>query len=237
MKTEMNPVLLKIAEVEDDSEKVLKAIDKELTRTKFACFGKVKIHSKSKEQKSLENLQMEKLLVNNNPPENHIEIIQSIDQEMATTLKEIERNKLEKDMRQLENLKENKGRAAAVFSLKDKILGKKKVSQDQVVLTDPVTGKDVYTPAEIKRVSLDYLVNILKTEEPSEKYAEEVARRKEVHYERMEEIVPDDLEELPEETFWKTLVKLEQRPGSKYEFITKAGSSLKFALLNLFKII
>ena len=113
----------------------------------------------------------------------------------------------------------SKGGEACVFSLKEQILGKKQADQDQVVLTDPVTGKDVYSPEEIKCVSLDYLVSILKTNVPNEKYAEMVAWRKEVHYERMKEIIPNDQEDLPEETFWKTLEKLRQRPGNKYEVI------------------
>ena len=45
------------------------------------------------------------------------------------------------------------------------------------------------------------------------------------------------MEELPEESFHKVLESLMKKPGNKYEFITKSGSSLKFALLNLFKII
>ena len=126
-------------------------------------------------------------------------------------------------MRQLEALRESKGRSAAVFSLKEKILGNKKGSQDQVVLTDPVTGKEVISPEEIKHVYLDYLMGILKTKEPIEKYSELVHRKKELHFERMEERIPDDLEELPEETFWKIVFKLEQKPGCKYHFITKAG--------------
>ena len=46
----------------------------------------------------------------------------AIDEEMAETLKKIEMEKLEKDIRQLEVLKENKGRSAAVFSLGIKFL-------------------------------------------------------------------------------------------------------------------
>ena len=171
------------------------------------------------------------------PPDNSEEVLQSIDNEMAETLKIIEKKKLEKDIRHLEVLNINKGRSAAVFSLKDKILGNKKLNQDQVVLTDPETGLDVHSPEEIKRVSLEYLMKILKTKEPVEKYAELVAWKKEVHFERMKEEIPDDLDELPEETFWKILRKLGQRSGNKYKFITNAGYSLQLALLNLFKII
>ena len=53
----------------------------------------------------------------------------------------------------------------------------------------------------------------------------------------MKEEIPDDIEELPDEIFWKIFRKLGQRPGNKYNFITKAGYGLQLALLNLFKII
>ena len=119
-------MLLKAAEMEEDSEKVFKTIEKELTRTKFACFGKVKVCSKDKTQKALENLQVRKHLISADPQENSKEMMDAIDEEMAEKLKVIEKKKLEKDIRQLEALNENKGRSAAVFSLKDKILGNKK---------------------------------------------------------------------------------------------------------------
>ena len=140
-------------------------------------------------------------------------------------------------MKELENIKQNKGKAAAVFSLKDKVIGKKKTPQEQVMIIDPETGKEVYTPKDIKRVSLNFVVDLLKTKKPKDKYTELVAKRKELHYERMLEVIPDDLEELPEESFHKIYESLTKKPGKKYEFITKSGSSLKAALLNLFKII
>ena len=93
---------------------------------------------------------------------------------MSAALKDIEKNKFTKDLKQLEFMKYNKGKAAAVFSLKDKVIGKKKSPQEPVVIVDPDTGNEVYSPEEIKRVSLKFVVNLLKTKEPKEKYAEMV---------------------------------------------------------------
>ena len=87
--------------------------------------------------------------------------------------------------------------SAAVFALKDKIFGKKKCPQEQVVITDPSTGKLVYTPTEIRRVSLDFLMNLLKTQEPEGKYEDIVMNKKELHYQRTLEIIPNNLDELP----------------------------------------
>ena len=60
-KTDMNQVLLKLAERDDvDPETLLAKIEKELTSVKFAAFGKVKVSSKSKNAIKLEKLQSEK---------------------------------------------------------------------------------------------------------------------------------------------------------------------------------
>ena len=109
MKTEYNEALLRAAVMEEDSEEVLKSINKELTKIKFACFGKVKIYSKNKKQKQLEKLQMKRNHLNNNTDEDHEYKVESIDKEMAETLKEIEKEKLEKDLRHLETLTGSKG--------------------------------------------------------------------------------------------------------------------------------
>ena len=53
----------------------------------------------------------------------------------------------------------------------------------------------------------------------------------------MEELIPNDIEELPVESFYKTLETIKKKPGNKYDFIVKSGESLKAALLNLFQLI
>ena len=123
--------------------------------------------------------------------------IEQINKEIASTLKRIEGSKFKRDINELQKLKETKGKSAAVFSLKDKILGKKKIQPEQVVLTDPVTGNDVYSPEEIKRVTIDYLMGILKTKVPKGKYVGIVNKKEELHFERMQETVDNDLNEFP----------------------------------------
>ena len=56
-----------------------------------------------------------------------------------------------------------KGKAAAAFSLKDKVLGKSKTKHEAVVIVDPDSGVDFYEPNEIKHVSLECCVNLLKS--------------------------------------------------------------------------
>ena len=139
-------------------------------------------------------------------------------------------------MKSLESLAA-KGKSAADFGLKDMVLGKRKTPQDQVVLKDPKTGKEVSTPDEIKRVSLEYCVDLLTAKEPPEKFADHINGLKHIHEERMKEKIDDDIDELPIDTFMKVFSELSKKPGLKYKFITKAGKSLHKAVLNLFQIV
>ena len=173
----------------EDPVTILRVIDKEVTKVKFANFGKVKISTQNKDQKALESLQREKLKISKENPVNKSILLESVDRQMAAVLKDIEQNKFATDIKQLEFLKHNKGKAAAVFSLKDKVIGKKKAAQEQVVIVDPESGNEVYSPEDIKRVSLNFVVNLLKTKEPKDEYADMVATRRQLHYERMSEAI------------------------------------------------
>ena len=104
-------------------------------------------------------------------------------------------------------------------------------------MKDPKTGKEVSTPDEIKRVSLDYCVDLLTPKPPPDKFADHVNRLKQLHFERMNETVEDDLDDFPIDTFLKVFDQLSKKSGLKYKFITKAGRSFHEALVNLFRIV
>ena len=70
-------------------------------------------------------------------------------------MKDFQKDKNEKDVKYLEEMEHSKGNNAAVFALKEKVLGKKKTGQEQVIIIDPATGKEVHKPDEIKKVSLN----------------------------------------------------------------------------------
>ena len=194
-----------------------------MKRIKFSCFGKIKITSKDKNIRKLEELQKEKHDVIATGTSDNTRELKSIDSKMAKLLKDIESEKYERDMKHLVNIKETKGKSASVFALKDKILGKKKSPLEPIVLLDPETGGEVNTPAEIKRVSLKYCVNLLKKKRPKSKFSDILKAKKERHFERMSEIIEDDLEELPFEVFQKTFENMSKKHGSKYKFIINDG--------------
>ena len=150
-KTENNSKFNKASEYDgDDAEKVMKMIETEVTKVKFASFGKIKVYSKDRNLKKLEELQQEKMKTVNQDDNRAME---HLDSEIAVVLKKIERDKFEKDINYLERIKETKGRSTAEFGLRNKVLGRKQATPEQVVLIDPATGVEVNTPAEIKRVS------------------------------------------------------------------------------------
>ena len=91
-----------------------------------------------------------------------------------------------------------------MFSLKERVLGQKKSPLEPVIIKDPETGAEVNTPSEIKRVSLKYCVNLLKKKHPKTRFSDILRIKRETHFERMSEVIEDDVEELPFEVFQKT---------------------------------
>ena len=102
---------------------------------------------------------------------------------------------------------------------------------------DPDTGGQVTAAAEIRKVSLNYVKKLLTNREPSEDFIIDVEVKKYIHSIRMSNDESTDNIELSEENFSATFSYLASKPGSKYEFIMKAGNSLRPALFNLCKIV
>ena len=154
---------------------------------------------------------------------------------MAEVMNTIQSNQYERELKNLIVMKSVKGRSAAIFDLRDKVLGKKKTQQDAVIIINPETGENVFTPKEIKSVSLKYCVDLLTNKEPKKEY-EDVTKYKEyIHSERMLELVEDDMEELPVTTFNKVYNDVCRKSGNKYDFLVKAGNGLKEVLFVLMK--
>ena len=129
-KTEYNHVLVEASNLSsEDPDTVYSKIENELTKVKFSAFGKVKVYSKSKEERKIDNLQRKKnqLIKSNGATDDKVE---SLNTEMTLALHELQSKTFNKEINQLLNLQKNKGRTAATFHLKNKILGSKKNSDD-----------------------------------------------------------------------------------------------------------
>ena len=149
--TENNKELERATAMEtEDPETVWNIIDRQMTKAKFASFGKVKVKSKDENDMELESLQLQKIQIARNQEDKEKESkLENIDNKMANVISTIQSNQFERDLKILEGVRREKGKAAAVFKLKEKILGKKKGGQEPTVLKDPATGKELTKLEEI----------------------------------------------------------------------------------------
>ena len=118
-----------------------------MNKIKFRCFGKVTFTNKCKIDKPLEALYEEKeTLSNDDGNEDKITLFEN---KIGGLLIQKQRIEYEKKLSNLETLKTTKGRSAAVFNLKAKILGKKKVRQEATEIEDPATDSVVFEAEQI----------------------------------------------------------------------------------------
>ena len=92
--------------------------------------------------------------------------VENIDKRLSSALIGQQREIFLARIENITKVKKQKGRSAAVFTLKDDVIGHKKTGQEATILIDPMTGKEVTTPHEIKRVSLDYCNELLTNRKP-----------------------------------------------------------------------
>ena len=235
--TSCNAVLEEIAnDTSEDTNKIMVKMDKELDKLKFQAFGKVKEKSRDSMCKELDKLvkEKDKLL---DDKDHDVTKMKVVEDKISATLLKKQREAFEKELKGLKEIKLNKGKSAAIFKLKDKIVGPKTAAQEATVLMDPKNGTEVVTPAEIKRVLLQYCKDLLTNRNAKEEYKEDIFLKDMMHAVRMEEIIEDDISELSLVRFNSTFTKLTKKPVSKYDFIVKGGQVLKAALFRLCQLV
>ena len=85
-----------------------------------------------------------------------------------------------------------------MFKLKEKIVGQKSKPTEAVAIDDPITGNKVSSANGIIQASLDYCSKLLTIREPTEEFADDIERKREVHASRMIEDVDDEFENFNE---------------------------------------
>ena len=137
-------------------------INKEINKIKYLSFDNVKYNEKQKEADTINDIRKKKeAILNNNDAEDHTGELEKLDGELLKILKDEQREKLEKELKILETLKNKKGCAARVFKLKDSIVGSKKSAQEPTAARDPATGKIHTDPPTIKKIVINYVTNLL----------------------------------------------------------------------------
>lgn len=199
-----------------------------MTNVKFNAFGKVKFRDKSSVSSKLIKLQEEKVNCNDS------ERLKDLNNKIAEELENGRKEALEKDLKILNDLKNKKGKIAAMFNLRETLVGNKKVGQEATILIDPTTKSEVNTVDGIKQVSLQYCKELLCNRVPRDGYGDIIEEKYKLHEIRMNENVTDDIV-LTEVMFYEALQRLKYKHAQKYKFILKGGNALKNALFRLYK--
>ena len=228
--TENNEVLDHIVETADKmtSNEMMNRLENVTTKVKFKCFGKVRNSRRMESDKELDILYSEKSKATTDDG------IQEAELKIAGKLLEKQRKEYETKLEQLKNIQKSKGRSAAIFKLREKVIGSKKEGMESVAMKDPITGNILYDPDQLKKASESYLSNLLKNREPKEDYVEGLKTLRSLHEVRMSEVVTNN-EHLTEQDFDKMLTKIKKKKAEKYKFTLNGGGSYRSALFCLYK--
>ena len=157
-----------------------------------------------------------------------------VENKIRKELLELERNEFEKNLKYLADIRNKKGSSAAIFKLKEQILGSKKSGQDAVCMEDPDTGQIIVEKESLKNASVRYVSKLLTNRDPKEEYKAEFQIMENLHEIRLDEKFNEDIE-LTKDDFQKLLKQLSRKHKEKYQFILKAGNSYHYVLFILFK--
>ena len=135
--------------------------------------------------------------------------IKAVEEKIAEKLLVKQREEYENKLEHLKKIQTEKGKSAAIFKLKEKVLGSRKEGSESVSMNDPVTGNMICNPEELKRASVDYLSSLLRNRDPKEGYEEDLKMLRILHEQRLNEECSDD-ESLSEKEFQTMLKKLKK---------------------------
>ena len=203
--TENNAELDRIVEQAEkmSTNVMMKKIESVTTKMKFKCFGKVNNSRGMEKDKELDKLYTEKFTAVTDDD------IKNVDTKIAAKLLEKQRKEYEDKLDCLKSIKKDRGKSAAIFKLKEKILGSRKDGMESVSMNDPISGLMISNPEELKKASMAYLSNLLTNRAPKDDYKQNLEILKQLHAVRMAEEHVDD-EELTEKDFYDMIQKIKQ---------------------------
>ena len=170
------------------------------------AFGKVKYKNGGKCDKELVELQRKKLVIGEGKSDPDVkEKLVAVNEEIAAGLVAKERESLQKGVGNLLDLKKNKGTSAALFNLRQKVVGPKSATTDAVSIIDPGSGREIKSAHGIRKATLDYCHKLLSNREPSKDYCEDLDMKRSIHVARMQDISDHELEPLSKADFNATL--------------------------------
>ena len=183
----------RIAEIVEDEgysrEEVMEKVEKVHNKMKWTAFGKTKPRTKKAQSRET--------------------IDTTINEDKAKLLRTKETERLEAEILKVKATKT--GRTSKVFSMREVISGAKKVRKEAHALIDTKTKKLVVANSEIKKVTLDYCLDVLKNNEPAAEVKELVKLKEMVHEMRMNDKERDEDYEISGSDFFETVEKFEAK--------------------------
>ena len=228
--TEDNATMKGILENADKmtSNEMMTSIEKVSNKIRFQCFGKVRNSRRLEGDKTLENLYKEKLKTTSDAESKAIET------KIADILIKNQKEEYEKKLDYLKTIKQDKGKSAAIFKLKDKVVGSRKEGCETVSMNDPISGEMICDPEELKKASVKYLSSLLEKREPKEEFKRDLQTLKLLHHSRMEEQCNED-DELTEKDFDELMKRIKKKKAEKYKFTINGGKVYRKVLFRLYK--
>ena len=182
-----------------------------MKRIKYISFGKVKPnYNKNREHSELLQIESKKVSLMNDENLDEAEKdeqLQEVEYNKVRVISRKQHERLQHDFEIYSKLTESKGTAAAVFMMKQNIIGSKVSGQEPTSIIDPVSGDLLHDHEEIKKASLNYCKQLLTNKEPKEGFEIDVEIKNMLHQKRMEESVDKKCPELSLHMFnsaWKS---------------------------------
>ena len=122
----------------------------------------------------------------------------------------------------------NWGRVGAIWKISQDLKGTKR-GVEAVAIKDPKSGKLVVSVEEIKKVSLEYCLEVLKKNPIKDGFEEDIHIKDVLHKLRMEEETEDE-EPIKKETFDAIVEKFKKSNKRNYDFLVKSSEGFKSAV-------
>jgi hypothetical protein len=188
-------------------------IEKVQEKLKYCAFGKTKTQTKRAAKKAIKT--------------------KSGDSEKAKELLAKQSTKMESEILRVKGMKQ--GRTGSVFKMREIIGGKKKAKKEAHAVKDSESGEMVVSNEEIKRVTLKYCLNVLKNNEPEDKFKNLVELKEQVHQMRMKDNNNETEDDITDEEFFTNVCKFESKKSPMYNFLVNTGLKFRMSIFNVCK--
>ena len=155
-------------------------IEKEIKKVKFQSFGKVTVRNEQRASKELRALVSEKIKVVSDLAESKVGELEILEKQIQEETISCQRQNFEQQLKKLKSISVCKGKSAAIFNLRDSVIGEKKIALEAIVMKDPNSNLELTNPKSIRSAALFYCYNLLQNREPKADFAADIASKNNV---------------------------------------------------------